>query len=43
MNVALAVWLLLEPHIIRSWGNSDSGLSHSPTEMGRPWVALAWH
>lgn len=27
VNMALAVWLPLEPRAVRSWGNSDPGLS----------------
>lgn len=40
-TVPRAIWLLLEPQTVKSWGNSDSGLSqgadvHSPPEVGRP-------
>lgn len=45
VNMALAVWLIPEPHTVRSWGNSDSGLSQRAdggTALQR-WAGLGWH
>lgn len=34
-TVPSTVWLLLEPHTVKSWGNSDSGLSAQPSRGGQ--------
>lgn len=34
-TVPSTVWLLLEPHTVKSWGNSNSGLSAQPSRGGQ--------